>query len=132
MTPKKRGAGRPEKLITEQQREQIRLLAGFGLKLEQIALVLDISESTLHRRCQPDIDKGLQMGITQVTKSLFQNAIGGNLGAQCFYLKCRAGWREVNTVELSGPGGKPVTVAGPSLDFLTKADLLSLADKTKE
>lgn len=132
MTPKKKGPGRPEKEISDQQREQIRLLAGFGLKLEQIALVMDISESTLHRRCQPDIDKGLQQGITQVTRSLFQSAISGNLGAQCFYLKCRAGWREVNTVELSGPGGKPVAVAGPDLSFLSKADLLNLAAKTKE
>ena len=46
---------------------------------------------------------------------LLQNIKGGNLGAICFFLKCRGksrGYIETSKHELSGPDGGPITVVG--------------------
>ncbi len=83
-------------------------LAEQGLTLEQIASSLGVSYSTLNRRKQETEDleealkRGREKGIAKVTNALFENAMSGNVTAQIFYLKCRAGWSTTDKLEVSG------------------------------
>ena len=47
----------------------------------------------------------------------------GNLGAICFFLKCRAGWRESMRIETTGPDGAPLNAPTPVF-YLPEKDAL--------
>ena len=75
---------------------EVERLAGEGLALYQIAQALGCSWDTLHRRAGESAEiaealkRGEQAAIGKVENALFANAMSGNLGAQCFFLKNRA------------------------------------------
>lgn len=85
--------------------EQIQKYAACGLSIHQMAACLDMSHDTLERFFKEDpelhasIEKGKAVAITGVAGSLYNQAMKGNLGAQIFYLKTRAGWKETQVVE---------------------------------
>ena len=80
--------------------ERVTELASQGLTHEQIAAALGISRTTLQarkRECEQfarAIEKGQALGIEAVSNALFQNAVGGNVTAQIFFLKARAKWKD--------------------------------------
>ncbi len=80
--------------------DRVTELASRGLSHEQIAAALGISRTTLQARKRESeqfaqaIEKGQAQGIEQVSNALFQNAMGGNVTAQIFFLKARAKWRD--------------------------------------
>ena len=93
---------------------RVESLALTGLTLEQIAHCLDWSIETLYKKKRLSaelaeaIKKGQDKGVATVTNALFQNARNGNLGAQIFYLKNRAGWRDKSEHEHTGKDGGPI------------------------
>lgn len=97
--------------------EKVEKLAAQGLTNEQVALCMDISESTFYvwQNEKPEfleaIKKGKAKGIGTITNSLFQSAKDGNITAQIFYLKNRHPdeWRDRR--EVTGAGGKPIEMA---------------------
>lgn len=90
--------------ITPEMIEKAEKLAARGLNLEQIAHSLGIGYSTIYekKRDVPEladaIKRGAAKGIATIANSLFENAKAGNTTAQIFYLKCRAKWREEDTI----------------------------------
>ncbi len=92
--------------ITEELCKKAESLAAQGLTMEQLARVLGMGVSTLYEKKAGNtefleaIKDGQAKGVAVVTNALFESAKGGNLGAQCFYLKNRAGWRD--KMEFSG------------------------------
>ena len=127
-------AGRPKFEITDEILRKVEALAAQGLSQEQIASCIGCSLATISRRKLDNekfdaaIKNGNAKGIATVTNALFQNAKGGNLGAQIFYLKNRAGWRDKQEVEQSGPGGGPIQVESTlsedqALQLLKKHDI---------
>jgi len=103
--------GRPAIEITPELCEKAESLAAQGLTMEQIALVLGMGVSTLYEKKAEytefleAIKDGQAKGVAIVTNALFVSAKGGNLGAQCFYLKNRAGWKDRQEIEHSGDIG---------------------------
>lgn len=100
--------GRPNKLITEDNIRQIEVMAGLGLRKEDICRVLGICKSTLWEKIQADeeIQEAMRRGeakaAMQVTQSAFQQAISGkNPAMTMFWLKCRQRWREVHHVQIT-------------------------------
>ena len=83
--------------------KEVEKLASRGLTMQQIADALGINKSTLYERkaeyqdFSNAIKKGQAKGIATVANALFKNATDGDTGAQCFFLKCRADWREKDT-----------------------------------
>jgi transcriptional regulator with XRE-family HTH domain len=75
-------------------------LASRGLSLEQIAAAMGISARTLGSRKAESaelaeaIKRGQAQGIGTIANALFENALGGNVTAQIFYLKARAQWKD--------------------------------------
>lgn len=110
---------------------QLETLSGLGLSLEQVALTWKTSIGTLKRRiketpeCSDPLKRGRAVALTNVAKSLYQQATSGNMAAICFYLKTRGGkrWREKDRVEVTGKDGKPIEHAH-SVEFVTVEKLV--------
>lgn len=98
--------------------ENIKMLEGMsgaGLTNGQMAAVLGTSEKTFRRavaknaEARKAIDAGNAKAIYNVASMLYTMAASGkNPAATFFYLKTRAGWREVNRTEHTGEDGKPI------------------------
>jgi hypothetical protein len=107
------GGGRPPVVFTQEQVAQYEALAAVMSKY-QIADYFGISETTLREveSRQPEVSdaykKGKAKAIGAIGQSLVKQAREGNLGAQIFYLKTQAGWKETERREISGPDGAPI------------------------
>jgi len=108
---KKSKGGRPTSYSKVDLR-QVELLAGLGLTEEQIASIQGISWTSLktykkqHAEFLAAIKHGKEKAEMQITKSLFQVACNGNLGAMIFWLCNRAPerWHQLNKVERNVSG----------------------------
>lgn len=91
---------RPEWIPTPERIEQVESYASLGLTKLQIADCLGISYDTLNEKCKEysefseALKRGESKGIAMVANELVKNAKVGNVTAQIFFLKCRAGWKE--------------------------------------
>jgi DNA-binding XRE family transcriptional regulator len=97
--------------------KEVERLAGLGLTQEQIAISVGVSPRTLESRKAESaefaaaIKKGQADAIQEVSNALFQNAKGGNVTAQIFFLKARAQWKDRHEdVGEDGEGPTPVKV----------------------
>ena len=112
MSEKSKG-GRPLIVLTEEQRGEIETLASV-LSTEQIADYLGIGRSTFFEILDRDPEvsglykKGRAKAVGFVAQNLMQKARSGDLGAQIFYLKTQAGWKETQRLEGAGNDGEHV------------------------
>jgi hypothetical protein len=80
--------------------KEVERLASLGLSQEQIAASMGISARTLGARKAEStefadaIKRGQAQGIGTIANCLFENAKGGNVTAQIFFLKARAQWKD--------------------------------------
>src|SRR6201987_6341821 len=80
--------------INEAVREQVRHLAGIGVRQDDIAKIIGCSPKTLRKQFRDDLDRGVAEANAIVSGCLFAAAKGGNVTAQMFWMKTRGGWRE--------------------------------------
>lgn len=91
---------------TDELRKLVKRLAGIGLRDEDIALVVEISERSVQRHFRNELKAGRAAASAKVAQTLFQMATsGGNTAATIFWAKCRLGWSETARLELSGRDG---------------------------
>lgn len=115
--------GRPPFEITDAVLLQAESLAAQGMTQEQIAEALGIVRSTLQEKKKEYSDfsdaikRGQAKGIATITNALFVSGTGGNITAQIFYLKNRAGWRDKQDIEHFGD--MKVTVLQDDIDALS-------------
>lgn len=98
---------RPPHVPTDRIRAQVEVLAAVGTPQEVMAETLGISVDTLVKYYEPELKNGLAKANAKVAANLFRMATGQGreaLGAACFWMKTRAGWRETNVVALQGGG----------------------------
>ncbi len=106
---KKPVAGRGRTYLpTDEDRHEVQLMTAWGLDPEQIGHVMGISRMTVKRHFKPEIKNSLSTTVKKVAGRLYAEAMKGNMTAAIFLLKCRAGWRENASLELTGPGGAPL------------------------
>ena len=102
-------AGRKPFTPTPEQRRTVHAMAGFGVPHDDIALVVRCSPPTLRKRFRHELDVATIEANARVAQTLYQQATQpGNIAASIFWLKARAGWREKQAVEVSGPNGAVV------------------------
>lgn len=101
--------------LSQDQLVQIQRMAGLGLKVEQMAALLNMSKKTFERRMEDTpgasdaLEKGRSAAAENVTQTAYKLAVGGKYPAMTmFWLKCRERWKETTAHELSGPDGKPI------------------------
>ena len=104
------GMGRPPHQPTDQTRLQAKTLAAVGIRHEDIAAKIGISADTLVKYYKQELDDGRVDANAQIGKSLYEQAKAGNTAAMIFWLKTRAGWKETQVQEHTGPDGTPLVI----------------------
>ena len=105
---------RPKKTLTDDHIGQIEALSGYGLTEAAIAHIMAMHPNTFRARKEDDervsvaLEKGKAIAEGQVGKALYVKAIGGDLGAICWWEKTRAGRKEVSRQEHTGADGQPI------------------------
>jgi hypothetical protein len=101
--------GRPAFAAADEQRRQVKAMAGYGVPQDDIAAVLTIDAKTLRKHFWVELQSGAMEANAKVAQSLFQRAVSekGSAGvtAAIFWLKARAGWRDIAPAT-EGPIGK--------------------------
>ena len=93
------------------------MMSGIGLTHDQISKVMQISDETLRKYYRDELETGEAKTTALVAQNLFNIATGSGQGAvtaAIFWMKTRAGWREVSRSEVSGPDGGAVKVESSS------------------
>jgi hypothetical protein len=82
---------------------QVEAMAGYGLPVEDIAQVLRMDVDELRRHNADELEDGRIKANSRVAENLFRKATGEGreaVVAAIFWVKTRAGWREVSTREV--------------------------------
>jgi len=87
-------SGRPAHVPTPELRQQVETMSAYGIPEADIGRVIGISLPTLHKHYCNELDIGHVKANAQVAGFLFNAAKKGNVTAQIFWLKVRAGWSE--------------------------------------
>ncbi len=91
--------GRPEFTSSDAQRAQVKVMAAFGVPQDDIAKVIGCSAPTLRKHFWAELETAAIEANSKVAQSLFRKAVEGTgkeaVTACIFWLKCRAGWRDV-------------------------------------
>ena len=91
---------------TPEKRRLVRNLAGLAVAVKDIARMIEISHETLHRYYQEDVEAGRAEANLKVSQSMFKAATregNPNVVAGMFWLKNRAGWKDIGAAAASGP-----------------------------
>lgn len=87
-------AANPDHKVTGATRARVESLVSFGIKHEQIAASMDISNDTLQRHYKKQLDTGLTLATEKVANRLFAKAVEqDDFQAQRFFLQSKAGWK---------------------------------------
>ena len=110
----KRSRGQPRHCPTEVTRGQVEALAGFGVRHEEIGLVIGIDDKTLRKWYRRELDAGKAKANAKMAQNIFQKALGD--GAQAgtlaiFWAKTQMGWKEPQIHEHMGKDGGPIRVS---------------------
>ena len=125
MTEKNKG-GRPLIVLNDQQKAEIETLAAV-LTTEQIADYFGIGKTTFFEILDRDPEvselykKGRAKAVGFVAQNLIQKARDGDLGAQIFYLKTQAGWKDTTAIQHTSPDGS-MTPSKIERVFIEKSD----------
>ena len=80
-------------------------MAGYGVPETEIAGLLGIDPKTLRKYYRGELDHGHTKANVKVAENLYIKATGEgreSVTAAIFWLKCRAGWKEVNAHDIEG------------------------------
>ncbi len=96
---------RPRFIPTEEQRRTVKSLSAYGIKQEEIAEMVDLrSAKSLRKHFRQELNRGAIEATAQVSQTLYKMATSGkHPAATIFWLKTRAGWREIQVVETRPP-----------------------------
>lgn len=81
-------------VATDEQRYSVELMTSIGIRQDDIAKAIGISDVTLRRHFAPELAVGKTKVIARVADSVIRQALAGNMTAAIFFLKTKAGWRE--------------------------------------
>jgi hypothetical protein len=106
-------AGRKSFEPTEHERKQVEAMSGYGLPIEQIAVLVrdGIDTDTLRKHFAQELISGKAKANSQVGKTLFQKAMAGDTTAAIWWSKTQMRWKETQQHELTGADGAPLEFA---------------------
>ena len=106
------GAGRPEFEPTDAERKQVEALSGYGLPIDQIAVLVrdSIHIDTLRKHFSNELVAGKAKANSGIGRTLFQKAIGGDTTAMIWWTKSQMKWSETVRQELTGKDGGGIVI----------------------
>ena len=126
---------RPKFEPTPEQRLTVSIMAASGFPPPQICERIinpttgrAIDKKSLLRAFPEEVENGQITANAVVAQSLFKKATGNgaqSVTAAIFWLKCRAGWKPTEGIELTGKDGQPL----PGVPQLTSEQFEALARK---
>lgn len=121
---KREGAGRPLFKPTPEERKRVESLAGYGLPIEHIAVLIrdGIAIETLRKHFKGELVSGKAKANAQVGQTLYQKAIAGDTTAAIWWSKTQMQWKESQNLSVD-------IVSRQELD---SADLEILASYTRD
>jgi hypothetical protein len=107
------GAGRPEFEPSESERKQVEAMSGYGLPIDQIAVLVrdGIHVDTLRKHFATELVAGKAKANSGVGRTLFQKAMDGDTTAMIWWSKTQMRWAETQKHELTGADGAPLEFA---------------------
>lgn len=104
------GAGRKPFEPTDAERKQVEAMSGYGLPIEQIAVLIreGIDTDTLRKHFAIELQSGKAKANAQVGKTLFQKVMAGDTTAAIWWSKTQMRWAETQKHELTGADGAPL------------------------
>ena len=107
----------------DKDRATVKAMASYGIPQEDIGRVLGISHVTLRKYYEPELDTAAIQANAKVAETCYAMAVSGqHPAATFFWLKTRAGWREVERIEhVGGDGSGPVKIIVEYEDRPSKA-----------
>lgn len=107
------GAGRPKFEPVDAERKQVEALSGYGLPIDQIAILIrqGISVDTLRIHFATELVAGKAKANSGIGRTLFQKAMGGDTTAMIWWSKTQMRWAETQKHELTGADGAPLEFA---------------------
>jgi hypothetical protein len=122
------GAGRKSFEPTNAERTQVEAMSGYGVPIEQIAILIrnGIDADTLRKHFEIELQAGKAKANAQIGATLFQKALGGDTTAMIWWSKTQMKWAETQKVEHTSPDGS----MSPSVQ--SEAVLAALARKHAE
>ncbi len=87
---------------TDKTRAEVTALAQFGVTEEDTAKYIGIDAKTLRKYYREELDRAHIKANVKVANALYSQAVNkGNVSAQIFWLKVRAGWNEKSPEDLA-------------------------------
>lgn len=107
------GSGRKAFDPTDSERKQVEALSGYGLPIEQIAVLVreGIDADTLRKHFSTELISGKAKANGQVGKTLFQKVMAGDTTAAIWWSKTQMRWAETQKHEHTGADGAPIEFA---------------------
>ena len=96
------GAGRPAFKPTDEQRALVEQVAGYGLPEAQIAALvsIDIDADTLRKHFRQELAQGRARANTEIGKTLYQKAIGGDTASLIWWTKAQMRWTPLQQIQV--------------------------------
>jgi hypothetical protein len=103
-------SGRKSFEPTDAERKQVEAMSGYGLPIEQIAVLVrgGIDTDTLRKHFATELLSGKAKANGQVGKTLFQKVMAGDTTAAIWWSKTQMRWAETQKHELTGADGAPL------------------------
>ena len=110
------GAGRPAFEPTDHERKQVEAMSGYGLPIEQIAVLVrdGIDYDTLRKHFAQELISGKAKANAQAGQTLFQKVVAGDTPATIWWTKTQMRWAETHRLEHTSPDGS--MTPKPALD----------------
>jgi hypothetical protein len=122
---------RPRFEATAEQRRTVEAMAAYGVPEDEIARSVGergIDPKTLRKHFRRELDIGATKANSNVAQTAYQMATSGKCpAATMFWLKCRAGWKETNVLQHSGPHGGPIEISNDQLETRITDELARIA-----
>ena len=103
---------------TPETRLIVKELYAAGIQKARIAKRLGVSDDTLVKHYEKELDDSLENLINGLAKSLYQRAIDGDEKAAEFWLKCRAKWAAAKSDEDAFKDNRQLTLMEKLIDKL--------------
>jgi len=97
-----------EHIPTDEQRRLVETTSGLGLPHEQIAALIGIDDKTLRKHYRKELDEGKAKANSQIAKTLYYKALGGDTTALIWWTKSQMRWSETVKQEVTGADGEPL------------------------
>jgi hypothetical protein len=122
---------RPRFNPTAEQKKTVEAMSAYGISEDEVARTMGehgIDPKTLRKHFRHELDIGATKANSAVAQTAYQMATSGKWpAATIFWLKCRAGWKETNVLQHSGPNGGPIQISNDELEKRITDELARVA-----